>query len=203
MNLYELLGLEKDAAPSLIRKAYKQLSQKHHPDKGGDVDLFKRIKEAYDILISPSRRLKYDQTGSTDYISQEAKDTKMRTDIIGLFFEVVDKQDLFLISRSDIKTEMVNAVSATIRNIEIGNNSNRTKMNKYSVMVKKIKFSGEHNYIKDVLIEKIKSLETLCQTNKENILYLNECIKEIEKFNFETELEVSIQNHRQYYLGNI
>ena len=46
-KLYEVLGVEKDADEKQIKKAYRKLAVKHHPDKGGDEHLFKEINAAY------------------------------------------------------------------------------------------------------------------------------------------------------------
>jgi len=64
MNLYESLGLTKNASSEQIRDAYKNLVRKEHPDKGGDAEKFKKIQKAYDILKDENKRSVYDQTGS-------------------------------------------------------------------------------------------------------------------------------------------
>ena len=67
MNLYQLLGVSVNASNTDIRKAYRKLSAQHHPDKeGGDRDKFEQVKLAYDVLIDPKRRKRYDATGRTD-----------------------------------------------------------------------------------------------------------------------------------------
>lgn len=62
-SLYETLGVEIDATDKEIKKAFRELSKEHHPDKGGDEELFKRISEAYSILSDPGKRKRYDSTG--------------------------------------------------------------------------------------------------------------------------------------------
>ena len=50
-DYYQILGISPNSMGSDIKKAYRQLSLKHHPDKnGGDAALFKKINEAYQIL---------------------------------------------------------------------------------------------------------------------------------------------------------
>ena len=65
-NPYEILGIDQNASPTRIRRAYCNLAKQHHPDHGGDADTFHRIQAAYDILSDPDRRRTYDETGSTD-----------------------------------------------------------------------------------------------------------------------------------------
>ncbi len=57
---YETLGVDKTATPDEIKKSYRKLASKHHPDKGGDTATFQKIEEAYRILSDPSQRQQYD-----------------------------------------------------------------------------------------------------------------------------------------------
>src|SRR3990170_3443684 len=63
MQFYELLGIEKTASEGDIKKAYRILALKHHPDKGGDPNQFKAISEAYEVLSDPEKRQIYDMHG--------------------------------------------------------------------------------------------------------------------------------------------
>lgn len=60
MNYYKILGVSYDATSTDIKKAYKKLAMKHHPDKGGDAQAFANISEAYNVLIDSTKRKKYD-----------------------------------------------------------------------------------------------------------------------------------------------
>jgi molecular chaperone DnaJ len=66
-DCYEVLGIERGAGPDDIKKAYRMLAVKHHPDKNpGDKsaeEKFKELGEAYDILSDPQKRALYDQHG--------------------------------------------------------------------------------------------------------------------------------------------
>merc|ERR550514_617385 len=62
-KFYEILGVEKDAQPDAIRKAYRKLAVKMHPDKGGDPEKFKEIQKAYDVLGDEKKRDIYDRYG--------------------------------------------------------------------------------------------------------------------------------------------
>jgi DnaJ family protein A protein 2 len=64
-NLYERLGVSRDAGVDEIRRAYKDLARVKHPDRGGDAEEFKKIQEAHEILSDDDRRRMYDMTGST------------------------------------------------------------------------------------------------------------------------------------------
>ena len=65
-DYYALLGVAKGASDEEIKKAYRKLAHKYHPDKsGGDEAKFKEINEAYQVLSDKSKRAQYDQFGQT------------------------------------------------------------------------------------------------------------------------------------------
>lgn len=63
LKYYELLGVEKTASAAEIKKAYRVLAMKHHPDKGGDSEMFKDIQKAFEVLSDPDKRSVYDKHG--------------------------------------------------------------------------------------------------------------------------------------------
>jgi len=66
-DYYEVLGVNRDASEEDIKKAYRKLAMKHHPDRNPDnpksEELFKEAKEAYEVLCDSSKRAAYDQYG--------------------------------------------------------------------------------------------------------------------------------------------
>lgn len=70
-TLYDRLEVQKDANADEIKKAYMKMARKHHPDKGGDAELFKGVQEAYEVLSDDRRRQVYDATGSVDGNQQQ------------------------------------------------------------------------------------------------------------------------------------
>ena len=66
-DYYEVLGISRNAQTEEIKKAYRKLALKHHPDKNpgskSSEDLFKEATEAYEILRDPEKRSLYDRYG--------------------------------------------------------------------------------------------------------------------------------------------
>ncbi len=63
---YQTLGVERDATQEDIKRAYRKMAHKHHPDKeGGDEEQFKVINEAYQVIGDEQKRKQYDQFGDS------------------------------------------------------------------------------------------------------------------------------------------
>ncbi len=69
-DYYEILGLSRDATSEEIKKVYRKLAKKYHPDANKEdpktEEKFKKIAEAYSILINPEKRQQYDYFGKVD-----------------------------------------------------------------------------------------------------------------------------------------
>lgn len=123
MNPYEVLDVPIDASAEEIRQRYRTLAQLHHPDKGGDEELFKQIKLAYEILSDPLRRKDFDRTGNVNAridIRNEALDH-----IAQMLFRIVpnfnpEQDDLIFLMRKEvttIKTDMNNNINICNRHL--------------------------------------------------------------------------------------
>ncbi|XP_078133154.1 dnaJ (Hsp40) homolog, subfamily C, member 5 gamma b isoform X2 [Sander vitreus] len=82
-SLYKLLGLEKGASPEEIKKAYRKLALRHHPDKNPDnpeaADTFKEINNANSILSDENKRKIYDEYGSMGlYVAEQFGDDSVK-----------------------------------------------------------------------------------------------------------------------------
>lgn len=70
-DYYEVLGVDKSSDEQAIKKAYKRLAMKYHPDRNPDnkeaLDKFKEIQEAYEILSNPEKKEQYDQYGHSAF----------------------------------------------------------------------------------------------------------------------------------------
>lgn len=73
-DYYEVLGVAKNASDDEIKKAYRRLAVKHHPDQGGEEEKFKEVSEAYEVLKDEKKRQRYDQFGHAGVGSSAASD---------------------------------------------------------------------------------------------------------------------------------
>jgi len=84
-KLYETLGIAKTATDKEIKKAYRKLAVKHHPDKGGDEAKFKEVSAAYEILSDAEKREKYDKYG-LEGVADEGGGGGDASDLFSMFF---------------------------------------------------------------------------------------------------------------------
>jgi len=123
-DLYKILGVKKKDTKAIIKKAYYSKSKEHHPDKGGDAELFNMISTAYKILIDDEKRARYDNGENVDNIlkSQNNEQNKPLEIISTLFNSIVEAEDFK--SKNAIKIintlidKNINTLIAKIKKIE-------------------------------------------------------------------------------------
>lgn len=69
-NYYQTLGIDKNASDDDIKRAYRKMAMRHHPDRGGDQAEFQKIQEAYSVLSDPTKRQQYDNPQPQQHFHQ-------------------------------------------------------------------------------------------------------------------------------------
>ena len=168
MNPYTELDVPVDASLETIKQRYRTLAQMYHPDKGGDEEIFKLIKLAYEILSDPVRRKQYDITGETT--TTNAKDEAI-ANIVQILLHVVpsfnvDQDDLIQIAEIETRTMIDLAhkdIGVTERYI-----ANLEKVSKKL----RIKTEGE-NILNSFIINQIKQRTQELETFKRRVQVCN------------------------------
>jgi len=89
-NYYDLLNVSSDASDEEIKKSYRKLAMRYHPDRNPDnkksEEKFKEISEAYEILRDKQKRQHYDQFGQSDLGGQYSQGFSSNTQDFGNVF---------------------------------------------------------------------------------------------------------------------
>ena len=114
-TFYQILGVDKKADPKDIKKAYRKLALKHHPDRGGDDATFKKIGRAYDVLSDENKRKIYDTKGEEGLKDFEQGSNDIDpTEIFANFFQQQRH------NQNEMKLQVVIPVQVTLDEIFTG-----------------------------------------------------------------------------------
>jgi curved DNA-binding protein CbpA len=92
-NLYDVLGVPRDADKDAIRKAYRAKAKTAHPDAGGSAEAFALLCLASDVLGSDRRRARYDETGMVDNMEPETLTSAAASMAFGSLSEAFQKAE--------------------------------------------------------------------------------------------------------------
>lgn len=138
MNLYEELGVPKNASPEEIKAAHRKAVKDHHPDRGGDKEKFQHIQLAYDTLKDKDRRERYDRTGETGHA--QASDPVIQaiaTIFHGMIAEMLNEG--LDIETSDIGTVAKDAMDRKRDEIRIEREGREKQLKRAATLVKRWK----------------------------------------------------------------
>tara|TARA_R110000824_G_scaffold12540_4_gene55129 strand:+ start:2249 stop:3256 length:1008 start_codon:yes stop_codon:yes gene_type:complete len=94
-DYYKTLNIKSNSSPDEIKKAFRNLSKTHHPDKGGDENTFKEISEAYDTLGSQDKRRDYDHQRTNPFHGRNHHGASPNMDdLFGQFFNRGQRQQM-------------------------------------------------------------------------------------------------------------
>jgi curved DNA-binding protein CbpA len=189
MSLYDDLGLSPRCTFDEIKQRYRALAQQHHPDKGGDENVFKKIKLAYEVLSDPSRRAEYDATGKIE------EDVPIRTEALqelaGLVTHAIEKinpdhDDLIFVMKRELNENIIQSK----KNI-ITCNGYIIKLNK---ILKKVNRKKEgDNFIKSIIEEQVRMREGELKNFNHRIEVCNYMIELLEDYYYGLDLSTLLE----------
>jgi DnaJ-class molecular chaperone len=91
-NYYQTLGVDRNATPEEIKRAYRKLASQHHPDKGGDKHKFQEIEQAYRTLSDPQQRAQHDNPNPFGGMGGQGFNFESIFDIFGTRFQHPQQQ---------------------------------------------------------------------------------------------------------------
>ena len=178
-NLYETLGVGKNASKEEIKGKYRKLAKRFHPDCGGDTEKFKNICEAYKTLIDDDLRSHYDTTGETEKVDEghilKTAMNMISATFVGMFENDRNNDIDYLGSIKASCGSSINESKKTIKKI-------KTEVIRWEKIKKRVKYKGKMiDFIRDSLDTKIRELngrvsteETLIEVMKKVLELLND-----------------------------
>jgi curved DNA-binding protein CbpA len=154
-DFYEVLGVPRDASEDEIRQARRRLARKLHPDVNAeaDADAIAAVNQAYDVLVDPSRRAAYDETGDA---GDGPDPEKLAAEVLKAAFKAaLDKRapDLVAYARNELTMSIVESVSKKTATEQAIRNLQRRRA--------KVHATGASNLFHDVIDEQIDELEQM------------------------------------------
>jgi len=194
MNLYDILGLPREAPMELIKTAYKNKAKEHHPDKGGDENDFKDLKFAYDTLRDPQCKAEYDKTGRI-LLTKDQIHQRTIGELIKIFWSVVNQR----LERDDALTYdyvdlMLFAVKDAIKGYNKHNKRGEKKIQQLIAIHERLIFKGQdtsNNIISQSINAEIESMKKIIETNVNNIKILEFVLEILELYDFNTIMTIA------------
>ncbi len=189
MTLYEILGVSKNATPEEIKSAYKQQAKEHHPDKGGGVEQFQQIAEAYEVLSDKDRRARYDKTGLTDTPPPFASRFKdFVTAAVVPLFEDLNSPELNMLGKpvSDLIGLAAEIITKNLSQARKELLKLDRSIKAYEKSIPNIIYKGEGaNVIKDSMQRQLDGLVNKVNRIKSECEFLDLCHTELQNYEYE------------------
>jgi hypothetical protein len=189
MDLYETLGVKKDATKAQIKKAYRKKANVHHPDKGGDPENFKALVLAYNILFDDDKRKRYDEGETAESIAKTAisEDHQILNLVLSLFVQVVALADVKIV---DIPHVMRLNIDKSINEFSNMINNQQMHINKFECVIKRMKAKGPENVFATAALQQIGNSKREIQKLKDQQKIGEGAKKFLEAYSYEVDKQV-------------
>jgi curved DNA-binding protein CbpA len=182
-SLYDDLELPKTCTSEEIKQKYRILAQLHHPDKGGDVEKFKRMKLAYEVLSDPIKREHYDSTGD------HYNDINLDSEVMGRLAVMVSQfvqhinpefDDLILKMKIEIRALQQLTTNAIVECNDL--------IAKFNIISKKIRLKKEgENLLKLVVDKKVLGLHNEVINHKRGLIVFARMLEVLDDYHYSSD----------------
>lgn len=204
MYLYKVLGVSKDATAEDIKKTYRELAFKLHPDRNpGDRKIearFKRIAEAYAVLSDPAKRKHFDETG--EMMPSESKVMVETIQVITMLLQQVlaklSPHDGSL-RREDVITLMRQHLNASVSNMRKGlANLEGVRAGFLMVADRFIAEDGTENVLRHIAVEQARMIEHQIKAQQNEINKTAAVDAYLKKFRYSVDAPTAVYGWLSY-----
>ncbi len=187
MNLYEILKCESEATQAEIKNAYRKLALIHHPDKGGNVEAFQQIVEAYEVLSDVGKRQRYEDTG--EYHKVKPIDEEAAHHIIMKFKQLLHQHKL-----EDLDyIELINkSVRDDIDNLSMTKLEANSAIGKINNITKRFSVDSDYNIFECTLLAEVDRLNTVLDELAVRLQLLETVCSVLENYTWEGIQRISV-----------
>jgi curved DNA-binding protein CbpA len=156
-DLYEQLGVPKNATGKDLKKAYRDKSRETHPDHGGNEEDFKQLVRAYKILENPDTRKRYDNGEDPDKMTSGGTQAdEVTLCVIGLYVDVVEQID---VDNTDVIQTMLNHLKSNHHVLDQEIAKCKARIKRYDSAMKRTNRDSGNNLLADMMKNRIADVE--------------------------------------------
>lgn len=186
-DLYQILGLKRDATQEEIDTAFRDAAKMSHPDHGGNADDFNNVKFAGDILRNPTKRKQYDEDGSTGAERPDSITSAAMEKIAGFFINSIDATidtNMASFNGLDLVSGAVQFFDQQISSCAISIQGLKKRIKQYEKAIKRLKTRRKTDVIKNMLTHHIAQLRQGILVNGEQIKILQKSKEILKDYEF-------------------
>lgn len=181
-DLYAILGLPRSATHDQVRKAYRRLAKKQHPDAGGSAAQFKALQLAHTVLTNEERRAKYDETGQIDFNSIEQERAQ--------FLELLAQAAMAVIANNfDPSQDFLSAVRSHLQQkINEGDNNaaqNNRAQKSVEAILRKLKRKKGDGALITILNNQLANIKKVVENNNQLLARVKAAHTHLQDYDYE------------------
>jgi len=181
-NLYEILGIKKDATKAEIKRSYRFLSKSAHPDTGGSQEAFTKLRTAYTVLSDEEMRKHYDATGEYNEQAVHTHEEKVTATIVMAFTQMLQagfaqRKDI------DVIKQLREAVAKQIDELSVQIKNNKIMMDDFLNLKNRISREDDKpNIFTSTLDQRLRQLENNKINMDDGLKVLNSTMEELKLY---------------------
>ena len=192
MNFYERLNVAADATGDTIKKNYRALARKHHPDKPeGDTAIMQEVQLAYSVLSDPDKRAHYDRTGEEMPPPQQ---DPVEAILSGLFIHLIAQA---MEKDFNILAKAKEGLNSEIQSAKMQKASAKTHSTRLKKLLARVTCKDELNYFEMAATAQLGKAESIIEHADNVIFNSGKAIERLEDYadNFKKPREQSLAEH--------